>query len=309
MFDIFQNTTRPNDDLFFKKNDANDVRLGEIVSSKIEDYAAAEIIILGCPQDEGVRRNGGRTGSALAPDAIRTQFYKLTNFRIERAIFDAGDTIIKKTLEETHDVQTAIVKEILKAGKTIIVLGGGNDISYPDGRAMAEVFGFENWLAFNIDAHFDVRADLPRNSGTPYRQLLEEQLVKPQNFYEIGFQEQVNSPIYFQYLKDLKVNLSSLSEYKLSQGRILKTAENHSKYIFCGFDIDSVRASDAPGVSAPLPVGLSGEEFIELAKFAGENQQTKIIEFTEANPNFDIDNRTAKLVACAMHRFCTAKKS
>jgi arginase family enzyme len=43
---------------------------------------------------------------------------------------------------------------------------------------MAEVFGKENWIAINIDAHFDVRADNPRNSGTPYRQLLEEKLAQ-----------------------------------------------------------------------------------------------------------------------------------
>jgi arginase family enzyme len=33
-------------------------------------------------------------------------------------------------------------------------------------------------LALNVDAHFDVRADSPRNSGTPYRQLLEEGKLK-----------------------------------------------------------------------------------------------------------------------------------
>jgi formiminoglutamase len=51
---------------------------------------------------------------------------------------------------------------------------------------------------------------------------------------------------------------------------------------------------------------LKAEEFIELAKFAGENPQTRVIEFTEVNPKFDIDNRTAKLVAYAMHGFGTA---
>jgi formiminoglutamase len=75
---------------------------------------------------------------------------------------------------------------------------------------------------------------------------------------------------------------------------------------FFGFDVDSVRASDAPGVSASSPIGLKAEEFIELAKFAGKNPQTRVIEFTEVNPKFDIDNRTAKLVAYAMHGFGTA---
>lgn len=312
MTDIFERTARPKPELFFRKNDKNDVRLGEIVSANRAQYASSEIVILGCPQDEGVRRNGGRLGASKAPDAVRAQFYKLTNFGIGAKIFDAGDTIIRKTLEATHDAHTQIVKQILADGKKIVVLGGGNDISYADGLAMAETFGAENWLAFNIDAHFDARADSPRNSGTPYRQLLEENLIEPQNFYEMAWQPQVNSPVYFDYLQGKGVNLLSLEEIqgerrKLQDLIVTRLSTSNSRLPpFFGFDVDSVRASDAPGVSAPSPIGLTAEQFIGLAKFAGENKRTKIIEFTEMNPAFDIDNRTAKLVAAAMHRFCRA---
>lgn len=307
MTEIFEITKRPKHELFFQRNDANERRLGEIVSIEPKDYAASEIVILGCPQDEGVRRIGGRMGAALAPDAIRAQFYKLTNFGIGAKIFDAGDTIIQNTLEETHEIHTKIVKRILNDRKKIIVLGGGNDLSYADGRAMAEAFGAENWLGFNIDAHFDVRADSPRNSGTPYRQLLEENLIKPQNFHEIGWQEQTNSSIYFDYLKVKGVNLFSLDEIQNSKFKIQDLTDTN-RSLFFGFDLDAVRASDAPGVSAPSAIGLTAEQFIGLAKIAGENDRTRIIEFTEMNPIFDIDNRTAKLVAVAMHRFCSADK-
>jgi len=315
MFDIFQNSTRPNRDLFFRKNDSNDVRLGEIVPSEIKDYETSEVVILGCPQDEGVKRNKGRTGAKLAPNAIRAQFYKLTNFGINVKLFDLGNTQIQSTLEKTHEIHSNIVKQVLKDGKKLIILGGGNDISYADGKAMAEVFGFDNWIALNIDAHFDVRADSPRNSGTPYRQLLDEKLLNPKKFYEIAFQPQANSQIYYNYLKNAGVNLISLEKFQNSSFKIQDlfkkqktTDKGQGKFFFFGFDIDSVRASDAPGVSAPSPIGLTAEEFIELAEFAGSYIQTKIIEFTEVNPNFDIDNLTAKLAAIAMHKFCSAIK-
>ena len=311
MFDIFQNTSRPENELFFHKNDPNDIRLGEMVSSAVQKYESSEIIILGCPQDEGVARNKGRIGAALAPDAIRAQFYKLTNFGIKKNIFDLGNTDICETLEETHEIHTQIVKTILKDEKRIIVLGGGNDISYADGRAMAETFGFENWLAVNIDAHFDVRKEFPRNSGTPYRQLLDEKHLKPENFFEIAYQPQSASPVYFEYLKNLGVTMVSLDELHGGKSVVKFLKEIFTTYhspltTFYGFDVDSVRASDAPGVSASSPIGLKAEEFIELAKFAGQNPQTRIIEFTEVNPKFDVDNRTAKLVAYAMHELCTA---
>lgn len=309
MFDIFQNTTRPKQDLFFKKNDPNDVRLGEIVSAIETDYRKSEIVILGCPQDEGVARNKGRVGAALAPDAIRTQFYKLTNFGISNVIFDLGDTVIQKTLEETHDLHTKIVERVLLDKKRLIILGGGNDISYPDGAAMGKVFGKENWAALNIDAHFDVRADFPRNSGTPYRQLLDEKHILPENFSEIGFQPQANSSVYFEYLKNLGVMTLSLEEFQKTEFQTSdffnSKLSNSSQlnFIFWGFDVDSVRASDAPGVSAPSVIGLMADEFIYLTGIAGSSKKTKILEFTEVNPNFDVDNKTARLVAIAMHNF------
>lgn len=316
MFNIFQNTSRPDSDLFFQKNDASDVRLGEIVSFDAEYYDAAEVVILGCPQDEGVARNRGRIGAATAPRAIRAQFYKLTDFEISTNIFDLGDTIIQTNLEETHDLHAQIVGQILRDGKRLIVLGGGNDVSYPDGAAMSDSFGYSNWLAFNIDAHFDVRDDLPRNSGTPYRQLLDEKLLNPLKFYEMAWQPQVNSKSYYAYLRSLGVNLKSLSELKNRPANSFTGAEfagilsqQQPEAVFWGFDVDAVRASDAPGTSAPSAIGLTGEDFIELAALAGNCPNTKIIEFTELNPNFDIDNRTAKLVAAAMHEFCRAVKN
>lgn len=317
MFNIFENTSRPDSNLFFKKNDSNDLRLGEIVSFDPEFYNSSEIVILGCPQDEGVARNKGRTGAALAPDAIQAQFYKLTDFGISLKLFALGNTIIQTSLEETHAVHTKIVERVLRDGKRLIILGGGNDISYADGAAMARTFGDSNWIALNIDAHFDVRDDSPRNSGTPYRQLLDEKLLEPTKFYEMAWQPQANSKIYHSFLLGLGVNLTSLSELQSRAAQVNFSVaaaftkilpQYNTEAIFWGFDVDAVRAPDAPGTSAPSPIGLTGEEFVELASLAGKCAETKIIEFTEVNPNFDVDNRTAKLVAVAMHEFCRANK-
>ena len=315
MNELFQTATRPAENLFYRRNDHNDARLGEIVSFRQEDYATADIVIVGFPQDQGVVRNGGREGAAQAPDAIRREFYKLTPFGIKKRIFDFGNTIMEGSLEQSHDAHFRIVTQMLRDGKRIISLGGGNDLSYPDGCAMSEVFGKSNWLAINVDAHFDVRADEPRNSGTPYRQLLEEQLLRPEYFYEIGFQPQLASPVYFRYLQNLGVNLISLDQLRSRETADLEIRElirqqfiNHSASLstFFGFDIDVVRSSEAPGSSAPNPFGLRAGEFLTLVQFAAKLVNTKIIEFTEVNPKHDIDDRTSKLVAVAMHKFCAA---
>ena len=182
MPDIFAMTARPAAEVFYRRHDPNDPRLGEIVRSDPESYASADLVIVGCPQDEGVRRNGGRVGAADGPRSIREQFYKLTPFNFKKRVFDLGDVEMAGTLEETHDNLTEVIKQILSDNKRAIVIGGGNDISYADGRAMAEIFGVGAWIGVNVDSHLDVRLAAQRNSGTPYRQLLDEGHLRPDYF-------------------------------------------------------------------------------------------------------------------------------
>jgi formiminoglutamase len=314
MPDIFEMTLRPDREVFFTHHDPNDPRLGEIVRSDPDSYAKADLVLVGCPQDEGVKRNGGRVGAAEAPRAIREQFYKLTPFNFKKRVFDLGDVQMADTLEETHDDLTEVVKQILKDNKRAIVIGGGNDISYADARAMAEIFGTGAFIAVNIDSHLDVRLAEQRNSGTPYRQLLDEGHLRPDYFYEVGYQSHLCSPVYYEYIRSIGVNRISLELLRSRAEADLELKESiRNKFIghsssmntFFGFDMDVVRSADAPGTSSPSPLGLRAGEFIQLVKYAASLANTRLIEFTEMNPKYDIDNRTAKLVAIGMHRFCT----
>lgn len=309
----FEFTDPVNEEIFYRHDDPNDVRLGEIVPQT--DYEDADIVIVGCPQDEGIRRCGGRQGAQRAPDAVRREFYRFTPFGLRVKIFDAGNVKTAGSLEEIHERQQQTVSQILRDGKRALVLGGGNDIAYPDGAAMAEVYGAGNWLAVNLNANFDVCGKAERSSATPFRQLLEEKLLRPDYFYESAFQTQLASPVHYRYLQNLGVNLISLEQLRSREQADYELRElikqkfiNHSSSLntFFSFDLDCVRMADAPGVSAPNPTGLRGGELITIVKFAANLMNTRLIEFTEVNPNFDVDNRTVKLVAVAMHRFCSS---
>lgn len=305
---IFQYTVRPDEQLLFKRNDPNDPRLGETVKYAAEDYAGAHVVILGCPQDEGVQRNKGRPGAAQAPDAIRRCLYRLVApAELDYTLFDLGNTLIQPTLEETHHLQQMVVRQLIRDGKAVICLGGGNDISYPDCSALA----LEQTppLAFNIDAHFDVRFDNPRNSGTPYFQLLEEGFLQPAHFYEMGGLPFSTASAHRRYLLQKGAAIYSLDDLRREgMDAVFKTilAKEKAGAIFWGFDVDAVNAADAPGVSAPNPTGLSGSEFCRLAQLAGQDPRTRIIEFSEVNPLFDIDQRTCRLVAAAIFYYLTA---
>jgi formiminoglutamase len=306
---LFKATERPNHDWFYQRHDVNDRRLGELVQSDMLGYEAAGVVILGCPQDEGVRRNGGRVGAAQAPDEIRRCLYKLTVNQLERLhLFDLGNTLIQPTLEETHDLHRQVVRQIIKDGKTLIVLGGGNDISYPDCSGLAQASG--KVLAFNVDSHYDVRADTVRNSGTPYRQLLEDGFIEPAHFYEMCNQPFANSAVYSRYLQDKGAHIVPLQEVR--SGGVTHMFEQileqqNPAVIFWGLDMDVVGAADAPGVSAPNPGGLTGNELYDIAAIAGKYPQSRLLEITEVNPNFDIDQRTCRLAAVIVYSFLSAR--
>ncbi len=290
----------PDNELFYSRNDKNDPRMGEFVFRDREYYPKADYVIVGCPQDMGVKRNNGREGAKGGPISIRRALYKfpVPEPMRNKVILDIGDVRVADTLEGTHKLLYTVVYNLLENEKRLIVLGGGNDISYPDCRALSELSG--ELLVFNIDSHFDVRDDEQSTSGTPYRQLLEGEFIQPPKFYELANKQIVNSPEYQYYLKKKGVNVASL-EHLRGRGidSYLKTVLHHNEAdsIFWGFDLDAVRADDAPGVSAPYPIGLTAEEICAIAEIAGSDKRSRILEITELNPEYDVDNRTAKLAA------------
>ncbi len=301
---LFAATTRPDPALLFRRDDPNDPRLGELVSADPARYLAAQVVVLGCPQDEGVRRNHGRPGAADGPTAIRAALYRLGVAGLEGLhLFDLGDTCIQPELEATHALQRQIVRRVIADGKALVVLGGGNDISFPDCAGLSDAAG--PTLAINVDAHYDVRADTPRNSGTPYRQLLEGGHLAPGRFVELGGQPFANSAAYGRYLDEAGVRTYGLHAVRTHGLAALVTniLRTPAASVFWGLDMDVVRAADAPGVSAPNPLGMSGEELCLLAELAGAEPRSRLLEVSELNPAYDIDGRTARLAAAAIWGF------
>ena len=312
--------TPPNPSLFYRHRDPLDPRLGSVVgrtegpgvisldsdSSWARSYRSAGCVIIGCPQDEGVRRNEGRVGAREAPTEIRRYLYRLALGPLEAMaanVFDLGDTPTDGSLEEVHSRHRAVVERAMEDGKTVISLGGGNDLSYPDLAATASVF--PEVVGFNLDAHLDVRKEEPRNSGTPYRQLLDEGLLKPENFIELGYQPFAAANAHLQGLKSRGVSVYSLEELRergfgeIFREHLVRPADA----VFWGIDMDVMSSAFAPGVSAPNPAGLDPAELLEVARRAGQERRTRLFELTEVNPRFDLDGRTSRLAAVAIHTF------
>jgi formiminoglutamase len=87
-------------------------------------------VILGFASDEGVRRNKGRPGAALAPAALRAALGPLA-FHLDRPVADAGDVEVSGGALEDGQVRAGkAITAMLDAGNLTAVLGGGHETAF-----------------------------------------------------------------------------------------------------------------------------------------------------------------------------------
>ena len=183
---------------------SDDLRLGALLSSNYYTDPSIEIkhhvALLGYPCDVGVARNGGVVGAKEGPAAVRKMIEKVgplinPEYEIDlRCIefYDAGNVEIGESLEETHSNLNAAVKDLLRKGYLPIIVGGGNDQSFPNATALIETLNSGEIGVVNIDAHLDARplVNGKPHSGSPFRQLLEHEKFKSDEgvFHEFAVQ-------------------------------------------------------------------------------------------------------------------------
>src|SRR5205814_1673599 len=102
----------------------DDPRLGEVIETWTGDAAAlrpGRAVLVGFPQDEGVRRNHGRPGAAEAPHELRRWLHRLTPYDgaadVDLAAappLDLGDVRVAGTLEETQEALGEVVAAVLR---------------------------------------------------------------------------------------------------------------------------------------------------------------------------------------------------
>jgi formiminoglutamase len=73
--------------------------------------------------------------------------------------------------------------------------------------------------------------------------------------------------------------------------------------VFVSFDLDSVAASDAPGVSCPGILGLSAQDAVSIAYRSGCHPSVSLFDISEYNPAIE-DERTGRLAAALFYNFC-----
>lgn len=286
----------------------DDPRLGRWLAAQ-HDPAAADVVLIGFPSDEGVRRNGGRPGAAESPRAIREKLYRLTPDAKQPDAFeavldrtaDAGDLRVTGDLETDQERLAEAVAPLLKEEKTVIILGGGHETSF--GHFLGYVEAGLRVDILNIDSHADVRPlrDGKAHSGSPFRQALEHPSRACARYRVAGLQPHSAARAHLELIRER--GGEAVFRHALTSGLLARLVDDLQAPALVSFDLDAVDAAEAPGVSAPNACGLSAQKWLEAAYLSGRNPAVRSFDLVECNPRFDLDGRTARLAALTAWQF------
>ena len=275
----------------------------------IENISTKDFVLQGFAVDEGVRRNKGRTGAKNAPDIIRKN---MSNFPIVNAdfnLFDFGNVFCEnKNLDLAQENLAISVSEILKKRAKSVVLGGGHEVTFAHYSGIRKAFPNKKIGIINIDAHFDNRepeVGVGASSGTGFWQIAQEGKM---NSLHIGIQRNSNTLKLFdtahQYgMKYILADELFFENLPSIYQRIDElTQEVDVLYLTICMDVFNI--SVAPGVSALAFNGIFADTvFMHFFKHILKNEKLIALDVAEVNPEFDIQERTARLAASLVNEW------
>lgn len=264
-----------------------------------------DVALFGYAIDEGVALNQGRVGAKEGPDAIKRAFAGLPALS-ESKIIDYGNlTHSAPTLFETQQKFGTYVAQLLSRHDRTFLLGGGHDIAYAQYLGVREAYPDKSIGVINIDAHFDNRQEPHSTSGTSFRQMLSED--EQLDYFVLGIQRTSNTQALFDYADQTKTQYV-LAEELMEQicppvkDKIDHFINDHDIILFT-ICMDVIDSAFAPGVSASAVLGLTPCTVLELARRILKHDKVTSVSIAETNPKYDIDQRTAKLVAHLLGHF------
>ena len=275
-----------------------DLRLWQVVQEIKEAQEAGGVCFVGYDTDDGVVRNLGRKGAESGSNAIRKAIQSFPQLKGLK-VYDYRN-LEKKSVEEAQKEYSEKIADVLKKGIFPIGLGGGHDIAYGSYLGIRKAHPDKKIGIINFDAHLDMRPyDKGRTSGTSFKEIMDND--KNAQYAIVGFQKMGNTE---RLIKTAEAFNVLILEEECSEESIIKSLEEFVKkvdIVYVTFCMDVFDASTAPGVSAPVVMGLDPKKGKRLLRFLMGTEKVVCVDFAEVNPVYDIDNMTAKLAGCLIY--------
>ncbi len=266
-------------------------RWHQVIQTPSDD---AQVVFVGFPSDEGVRRNQGRPGAAAGPAHLRRSMSNLPE--VDLALADAGNTSVTGDLEGDLIAHVAELSCWVRPDRLVVGLGGGHEISEAS-LAFWREFA-PNGHVLNLDAHLDMREESTPTSGTSFRTYLE---AGGKNLHAFGISRAANTKPLVRLADQHGVPIVLDTEMDPwqwpAQREKLVSLLNQAEHVYLSLCLDVLEAGTAPGVSAPAGRGLSVAVVDDFVRTVAQSCKCRLFDVAELNPSLDIDERTARVAA------------
>jgi len=258
------------------------------------NYQDSNIVIIGIPDES--QSHSLREGTSEAPEHIRNisnlaDSYKRDEKKslgypingISKKVFDYGD-ITRQQIPETFE-------KIIKDSKVPISIGGDHSLS----ATIIKQFSKSTKLSLvYFDAHPDFITSIKNYYGSVFGDVIE--FIDTKTSMQIGIRtpekEEMDNLEKFQILVISPFDIAEKGVTKISE-QILNTLGDN---VYISFDMDCIDPSHAPGVSVPVPFGISSVDAILLLKKIA-NHGIVGMDIVEVCPAYDVKGRTSHLAS------------
>lgn len=263
----------------------------KIHSSKdgLPDLDNVKIAIIGVLEN---RNDVNYMGSDVKLDAIRKVLYNLFPGNWHTNLADLGDILKGDIVEDTYFALRTTISILLEKQIIPIILGGSQDLTYPNYRAYDGILPMVNIV--NVDSNFDLGdSTLPIKNNSYLGKIILEQPYNLFNYSTIGYQTYFNSQEEIDLMEKLHFEAYRLGE--VSKAINLVEPVMRDAHIV-SVDLKSVKASELSSNQKYSPNGLDGKEICAIARYAGISNKVSsfgVYEFQHSKE----DHTTAMLVA------------
>ena len=252
-----------------------------------------DIALIGVLED---RNSINNKGTAKAPDFFRRKLYELNEGNYATRIVDLGNIKSGHQVSDTYVALKLVVAELIRKNIVPVIIGGGQDLTYPQFMAYEELQQKVDLLV--IDSHFDLDESLDdtieTNSASYLNKIFSHQPNFLFNFSNIGYQTFFVDQESLKVMDKLYFDVHRLGDFTNSVSTAEPIIRNAN---MISFDISAIRSSDAVGNGNASPNGFYGEDACQIARYAGMNDKLSSIGFYEYNPDHDPKGQTAMLLS------------
>lgn len=257
---------------------------------------ACLIAIIGVKEGRGSKYNESCDNG---PDVIRKHLYKLWGLGNLFQIVDLGNIEPGHTIEDTYYALSSTIEYLVKLNILPVIIGGGQDLTFANYKGYQNLEQLVNLVS--IDNNFNLGfIDDDLDAQTYLSKIILYQPNYLFNYSNVGYQTYFVDPAAVELMQKLFFDSYRLGLVRANMEQTEPIVRNAD---IVSFDISSVRKGDAPGNFYAGPNGFSGEEFCQIARYAGLSDKVSSVGFYEYNPEFDNRESTAHLISQAIWCF------